>query len=161
MSDMTRSYVWHDSSEQSSADAWRSTGWRRLIGCLELQVISRKRAPLFCKRATNHRALLREMAYADKESYDCMPPCSCEILHIYVPACINTPLYVCHYSLLYMTRLVSVCDMVHEDKTGCVPFNRLWHTATHYNTLQHTAAHCNTLQHIATHCNTLQHGSWG
>ena len=25
------------------------------------------------------------------------------------------------------------------------------------NTLQHPATHCNTLQHTATHCNTLQH----
>jgi len=31
------------------------TGWRRCIGCLKLQVS-------FCKRATNHRALLRKIA---------------------------------------------------------------------------------------------------
>ena len=44
------------------------TGWRRLIGCLKLQVS-------FRKRATNHRALLRKMAYEEKASYDPMPPC--------------------------------------------------------------------------------------
>ena len=42
------------------------TGWRRLIGCLKLQVN-------FRKRATNYRALLRKMAYEDKASYDSTP----------------------------------------------------------------------------------------
>jgi len=45
------------------------TGWRRLIGCLKLQVI-------FRKRATNYRALLRKMTYKDKASYDSTPPCT-------------------------------------------------------------------------------------
>ena len=44
------------------------TGWRRLIGCLKLQVI-------FCKRSNNYRALLRKMAYKDEASYDSTPPC--------------------------------------------------------------------------------------
>ena len=43
------------------------TGWRRLIGCLKLQVI-------FRKRATNYRALLRKMTYEDMASYDSTPP---------------------------------------------------------------------------------------
>ena len=43
-----------------------TTGWRRLIGCLQLQVISRK-------RATTYRALLRKMTYEDKASYDSTP----------------------------------------------------------------------------------------
>ena len=46
----------------------QDTGWRRLIGCLKLQVI-------FCKRATNYRALLRKVAYEDKPSYASSPPC--------------------------------------------------------------------------------------
>jgi len=45
-----------------------STGWRTLIGCLKLQDI-------FRKRATNYRALLREMTHEDKASYDSTPPC--------------------------------------------------------------------------------------
>ena len=45
-----------------------STGWRRPTGCLNLQVI-------FRKRATNYRALLREMTYKDKASYGFSPPC--------------------------------------------------------------------------------------
>ena len=44
------------------------TGWRRLIGCLKMQVI-------FHKRATNHRALLQKMTYKDKGSCDSTPPC--------------------------------------------------------------------------------------
>ena len=43
------------------------TGWRRLIGCLKLQVI-------FRKRATNYGALLRKMTYQDKTSYGAQHP---------------------------------------------------------------------------------------
>jgi len=42
-------------------------GWRRLIGCLKLQVN-------FRRRATNYRALLWNMTYKDKASYDSSPP---------------------------------------------------------------------------------------
>jgi len=45
-----------------------STGWRRLIGRLKLQVI-------FRKRATNYRAVLRKMTYEDMASYDSTPLC--------------------------------------------------------------------------------------
>ena len=48
------------------------TRWRRLIGCLKLQVIDRK-------RATNYRALLQKMTYKDKASYGSLPPCICLI----------------------------------------------------------------------------------
>ena len=51
------------------AHMYRVTTWRRLIGCLKLQVI-------FCKRATNYRALVRKMTYKDKPSYASSPPCS-------------------------------------------------------------------------------------
>jgi hypothetical protein len=40
-----------------------------LRGCLKLQVI-------FCKKATNHRALLQKMTYKDKASYGSCPPCT-------------------------------------------------------------------------------------
>ena len=46
-----------------------SIGWRRLMGCLKLQVV-------FRKRATNYMALLRKMTYEDKASYDSTPPCN-------------------------------------------------------------------------------------
>jgi len=45
------------------------TGWRGVIGCLKLKVIVRK-------RATNYRALLRQMTCKDMASYDSKPPCS-------------------------------------------------------------------------------------
>ena len=44
------------------------TGWRRLIGCLNLQVIRHK-------RATNNRAFLLKMTYEDKAPYASTPPC--------------------------------------------------------------------------------------
>jgi len=49
------------------------TVWRKPIGCLELQVI-------FRKRATNYGALLRKMTYKQNASYGSSPPC----IHIYV-----------------------------------------------------------------------------
>jgi len=49
------------------------TEWRRPIGCLELQVICRK-------RATNYRALWRKMTYQDKASYGSSPPCESNVL---------------------------------------------------------------------------------
>ena len=45
------------------------TGWRKPMGCLELQII-------LGKRATNYRALLREMTCKDKASYESTPPCN-------------------------------------------------------------------------------------
>ena len=42
------------------------TGWQGLIGCLKLQVV-------FRKRATNYRALLRNMTWRDKASCDSTP----------------------------------------------------------------------------------------
>ena len=39
-----------------SSCLWHLTGWRRPIECLELQIN-------FCKRATNHKALLQNMTY--------------------------------------------------------------------------------------------------
>ena len=44
------------------------TGGRRPIGCRKLQVI-------FCKRATNYKALLRKMTCKNKASYASLPPC--------------------------------------------------------------------------------------
>ena len=44
-------------------------GWRRLTGCLKLQVI-------FRKRATNYRALLPKLTYKDDASRDSTLPCT-------------------------------------------------------------------------------------
>ena len=45
-----------------------NTGWRRLVGSPDLQII-------FHKRATKYRSLLRKMTYKDKGSYESSPPC--------------------------------------------------------------------------------------
>ena len=47
----------------------QDTGWPRLIGCLKLQVI-------FRKKATNNRALLRKITCKDEASYASSPPCN-------------------------------------------------------------------------------------
>ena len=46
-----------------------TTGWRRCIGCLKLQIS-------FRKRATNFRALLQKTTSKDKASYGSTPPCT-------------------------------------------------------------------------------------
>ena len=68
MCDMTHSYTWHDVLFWLLTSSEETTGWRRLRGCLKLQVI-------FCKRATNYRALLRKVTHKDKPSYASSPPC--------------------------------------------------------------------------------------
>jgi len=50
-------------------DTQDTTGRRRYIGCLNLQVI-------FRNRSTNSRALLRKMTYKDKASYGSSPTCT-------------------------------------------------------------------------------------
>jgi len=45
-------------------------GWRRPIGCLELQVI-------FCKRATNYRGILRKMTYKIRYPMTLRNPVAC------------------------------------------------------------------------------------
>jgi len=70
------------------------TGWRRTTGCLKMQVI-------FCKRATNYRALLQKMTYIDKVSYESWPPCThlvlkCTRLHVLI-SCIHLYVYMCVY----------------------------------------------------------------
>jgi len=52
-----------------SGTHFASTGWQRLIECLKLQVI-------FRKRVTNYRALLRKMTCKDKASYGTSTPCT-------------------------------------------------------------------------------------
>jgi len=61
-------YSWHQCN---------TTGWRRPIGCLKLQVILRK-------RATNYRAHLRKMTYEDKAPYDSMPPCTVMVMNMII-----------------------------------------------------------------------------
>jgi len=57
--------MWYTCAMSSPTCTW----WRRPIGCLKLQVS-------FRKIATNCRALLQEMTYADKASCGSSPPCT-------------------------------------------------------------------------------------
>jgi len=78
-----------------------TTGWRRLIGYLKLQVILRK-------RATKHRALLQRMTYEDKACYGSSPPCTMEPLCACVCArvrlCVRA--CVCAYGVATISRLL-------------------------------------------------------
>ena len=80
-----------------------STGWRGPTGCLNLQVI-------FRKRANNSGALLRKMTYEDKASCGSWPPC--------ITTCMNVPMKV-----RWMTRmshiplLIWMSHVTHVDKS--------------------------------------------
>ena len=63
------------------------TGWRRLIGSPNLQII-------FHKRAIEYRSLLRKMTYKDKGSYESSPPCTTRALS------------TCIYHILLLTNFV-------------------------------------------------------
>jgi len=97
--DVTHSYLtwrihmWRDSLTH--------TGWRRPIGCLKLQVI-------FCKRATNCRALLQEMTYKDTASYGSSPPCTNEMPHSYLTWRVHTwrAWFICCVTHSYVTRRI-------------------------------------------------------
>ena len=163
-----------------------STGWRRLIGCLKLQVI-------FCKRATNYRALSRKMTYEEQGSCHSTPPCvdtcgvdiwegldvvmygleTCRHMgkprsgHVWTRNMQNRRMWRRHQQIGCNNGISGF----HENFPPPPPLlqlsvdvqllNRhvggLGSRYVHCNTLQHTAAHCNTLQHTATHCSTLQH----
>ena len=145
----------------------RDKGRRRPIECVTLQVI-------FRQRATNCRALLREMAYHDKASYGssilmggifhscmcmtywCMTywwVASLPVWHIdgwhlsflYVASLPVWHIDGWHLSFLYVCVCVCVRACVCHDSHMC--WDALCNTQT--------TTHCNTLQH--THCNTLQH----
>jgi len=137
------------------------TGWRRLIGSPNLQII-------FHKRATKYGSLLRKMTYKDKGSYESLP--------LYNPP----PTFSTKQSVGILlisppahTPPLPPVQPAHETRMGCIisrrsqPYtvaargtsrcNTLLHTATHCNTLQHTATHCNILWHTVTYCDTQQH----
>ena len=145
------------------------TRWRRLTGCLKLQVI-------FRKRAINYRALLQEMTYKDKASYGFSPPCIA--YNIYVSVYVY--IYASCHTYVSMVISLSISSRAPDRMWKCtathcnaLPHTTLQHSATHSHILQRTATRCNTpaqptarsaesvnaLQHTATHCNTLQHSA--
>jgi len=83
------------------------TGWRRLIGCLKLQVF-------FRKRTTNYRALLRKMTYEGKASCGSTPPCM--YMHMYINICLFVYMYICMYidiSYIFMYMYIYVCVYIY------------------------------------------------
>ena len=129
-------------------DLTHDTGWRGDIGYLNLYVISRK-------RATNYRALLREMTYKDQEHYEFTPTCTYSLCrHAYGVATMSSLLEI--IGLFCKRALRKRLWSAKETYDLKEPTNRS-HTilelryATHCTTLQHTATYCITLHHTATH----------
>jgi len=131
-----------------------NTGWHMCIGCLQVQVFLRK-------RATNYRALLRNMAYKDKASYVSSPLtrsqqtlsasilpymhslslslCLCLFLSVSFSLSLSLCLFLsvsCSFSFsLYLSLSLSFCLS-------------LSHTHTHTLSLSLTHTHTYTLQYI-------------
>jgi len=134
MCDMTHSYAWHDlficvtclnymwdtthsymhvthmsagfmSHIHKRHVTHPNTGWRRLIGCLQLQVI-------FRKRATNYRNLLRKWPMKIRHLMTLRHPVRC--IHM----CDMPYSYVWHAVFVCVTCRIRMCDM---------PYSYVWH----------------------------------
>jgi len=103
------------------------TGRRRSIGCLELQIISRK-------IAINYRAFLREMSYKDKAS-----PCR-NVQHV--------KQYTVTHGNSLTTRLQHTCNTL---ATHCHTLERTCLITTHFITSNTPAVH---FRHICNICAT-------
>ena len=90
----------------------KHTGWRRLIGCLKLQVIVHK-------RATKYRALLRKMISKDKASYGSSPPCICDVTHSYVR---RDASYLWYDLFIRVTWPIHMCSVTHLTLQRCGSF---------------------------------------
>jgi len=112
-----------------------ATGWRRVIGCLKLQVI-------FRKRATMYRALSRKMTYRDKASYDSTPPCSS---HAHPPP----------MSHIWMNH-VAHTNKSHVWVSHVARFNESWHTYMNEYTYTPTPL-CIYMHTLTSHASSLAH----
>jgi len=113
---VTNSYVWQHSNTCVASrnhmcgihvchTAPSIRGWRRLIGCLKLQVI-------FCKRATKYRALLRKMTCKDKAPCDSTPPCTHSYISCDLFICVATLKHMCDTTqAICVATLNHMCDM--------------------------------------------------
>jgi len=89
------------------------TGWRRPLGCLNLQVI-------FCKRANNYRALLRKMTCKDKASYGSSPPCIVGHTHSNDTNSHDAPKAMMHIAMMHHSPAVYVMTMCQKCVRQCV-----------------------------------------
>ena len=100
------------------------TGWRKPIRCLKLHII-------FCKRATNYRALLRKKTYKDMAFYDSTQPCTYN--HIYTHICRYQSPNV-HKFLMNMHTYIHICACMnigmHNTK---IHLSIRIHTGTHHS----------------------------
>jgi len=84
------------------------TGWRRPIGCLQLQVS-------FRKRAIDYRALWQRITYKDKACYGSSPPCT--IHNGYLSCCSGTQRTSLFVHTGYTAHLYShVCIYLYKKK---------------------------------------------
>jgi len=114
----THPYIWHTPFINLT---WPiHTGWRRpieyLISCRSF----------FCERATNERALLREMTCKDKASYGSLPLCTSTMTHQYIwhdwfihmtwlmGTCATTHPYIWRNSLTNVTWLIHTRNLTHQ-----------------------------------------------
>jgi len=86
-----------------------TTGRRRPIGCLKLQVI-------FRKSATNHMVFLRKMTYKDKASYGSSSPCISLLREDYT--------YFRGHFIYTHTRTISLSLTHTHTRTGGNPIGR-------------------------------------
>ena len=105
--------MWHNSLQRV---AWtlhlKDKGWQRLIGCLKLQVI-------FRKRATNYRALLRKITYEDKASCECSLPYVSKAL---LRNIIYQNKVFCGFSSAYISNVSTSkfwCSVAYIDRVPC------------------------------------------
>jgi len=167
---VTKTHITHCNTLQHTAALVFSTGWQRPIGCLKLQVI-------FRKRATNYRALFREMTYKDKASHGCSPPCNV-LSSTHLLRCVavyrRVSLYVavCCACCSVMQHVAACCSVLHDSCDAvccsmlqCVAVcNRILMPEINSRTirvpsvLQCVARHfcCSVLQCVAMCCCVLQ-----
>ena len=82
-----------------------STGWRRLRGSPELQII-------FHKRANKYRSLLRKMSYKDNGPYESSPPCK-RRLNSQRDLSLWTYIYMCTYHCGHTYMCIHICVYVY------------------------------------------------
>jgi len=105
------------------------TGWRRLIGCLKLQLI-------FRKRAINYRALVQKMICKDKASYGSSSPCT------------SAPAPRLQSDTQYAQILSLSLSLSHTHTHTHI------HPPTHTHTHSHTFTHTHSLSIAHTHRHT-------
>jgi len=137
------------------------TGWRRLTGSLELQII-------FHKRATKYKSLLRKMTHKDKGSYESSPPCivwpgALDIMSktILSGASLCTTTHqtiLCTYSMSTYVRTRQ--NATHARSFTCTETHTHSHTHTHthsYEVSYHTCTNAYKTRSDAKHAYYMSH----